>query len=148
MMMILRSPGRSSGSSSYFVNAKPARAKDVQLLFADWRLAQVIRHGQPGRIGAIVGAKPNDRRALLEEAANITGLHSRRHEAELRLRGAETNLERLDDGIAGLTEQRDCFANRRVRPALPFGRGLARKAEVGSLLANGQPARQVLANRG
>jgi chromosome segregation protein len=58
-----------------------------------------------GRIGAVINAKPSDRRGLLEEAAGITGLHSRRHEAELRLRAAETNLERLDDVIATLEAQ-------------------------------------------
>ena len=55
-----------------------------------------------GRIGAIVGAKPVDRRTLIEEAANIRGLHARRHEAELRLRGAETNLERLEQLLSYL----------------------------------------------
>ncbi|MGB1863291.1 MAG: AAA family ATPase, partial [Candidatus Puniceispirillum sp.] len=104
---ITRKIERGKGSS-YYVNAKPARARDVQLLFADTatgaRSSGIVSQG---RIGAIVGAKPVDRRALLEEAANIRGLHARRHEAELRLRAAETNLERLDDVIAGLVEQRD-----------------------------------------
>ena len=90
------------------MNARPAHAKDVQLLFADSatgaRSSGIVSQG---RIGAIIGARPVDRRALLEEAANIRGLHARRHEAELRLRAAETNLERLDDVIAGLVEQRD-----------------------------------------
>jgi chromosome segregation protein len=118
---ITRKIERGKGSS-YFVNAKPARAKDVQLLFADSATgARSSGMVSQGRIGAIVGAKPNDRRALLEEAANITGLHSRRHEAELRLRGAETNLERLDDVIAGLTEQRDSLRKQSGQP-LPFGR--------------------------
>ena len=77
---ITRKIERGKGSS-YFVNAKPARAKDVQLLFADSATgARSSGMVSQGRIGAIVGAKPNDRRALLEEAANITGLHSRRHE--------------------------------------------------------------------
>jgi len=101
---ITRKIERGKGSS-YFVNTRPARAKDVQLLFADSatgaRSSGIVSQG---RIGAIVGARPTDRRALLEEAANIRGLHARRHEAELRLRGAETNLERLDDVVAGLIE--------------------------------------------
>ena len=59
-----------------------------------------------GRIGAIVGAKPEDRRSLIEEAANIKGLHQRKHEAELRLRNTETNLERLEDLIGQLAEQK------------------------------------------
>ena len=92
--------------STYRVNGKEVRARDVQLLFAD---AATGAHStalvSQGRIGAIINAKPADRRSLLEEAAGITGLHSRRHEAELRLRAAETNLERLDDVIATLVSQ-------------------------------------------
>jgi chromosome segregation protein len=133
---ITRKIERGKGSS-YFVNAKPARAKDVQLLFADSATgARSSGMVSQGRIGAIVGAKPNDRRALLEEAANITGLHSRRHEAELRLRGAETNLERLDDVIAGLIEQRDSL-RKQARQASRY-RSVAdriRKAEAQLLLA-------------
>src|SRR3546814_7763265 len=59
-----------------------------------------------GKIGSIVQAKPIERRALLEEAANIRGLHTRRHEAELRLKAAEQNLERLDDVLKALEGQR------------------------------------------
>ena len=132
---ITRKIERGKGSS-YFVNAKPARAKDVQLLFADSATgARSSSMVSQGRIGAIVGAKPNDRRVLLEEAANITGLHSRRHEAELRLRGAETNLERLDDVIVGLTEQRDSL-RKQARQASRY-RSVAeriRKAEAQLLL--------------
>ncbi|MEE8536043.1 MAG: AAA family ATPase [Kiloniellales bacterium] len=94
------------GGSSYRVNGKEARARDVQLLFAD---AATGAHStaivSQGRVGALISAKPTERRALLEEAAGITGLHSRRHEAELRLRAAETNLERLDDVITALELQ-------------------------------------------
>ena len=92
--------------SVYRVNGRDVRAKDVQLLFAD--LASGARSTalvSQGRIGAIINAKPGQRRHLLEEAANITGLHSRRHEAELRLKAAETNLERLDDVIQALDVQ-------------------------------------------
>jgi chromosome segregation protein len=92
--------------SVYRVNGRDVRAKDVQLLFAD--LASGARSTalvSQGRIGAIINAKPEQRRHLLEEAANITGLHSRRHEAELRLKAAETNLERLDDVIQALDVQ-------------------------------------------
>jgi len=103
---ITRKVERGKGSS-YFINGRPARAKDVQLLFADTatgsRSAGMVSQG---RIGAIVGAKPEDRRSLLEEAANIKGLHQRRHEAELRLKNAETNLERLEDIANQLAEQR------------------------------------------
>ncbi|MDE0201127.1 MAG: chromosome segregation protein SMC [Rhodospirillaceae bacterium] len=92
--------------SNYTVNGRDVRARDVQLLFAD---AATGAHsaalvGQ-GRIGDIIGAKPVQRRALLEEAAGITGLHARRHEAELKLRAAETNLERLQDVIGTLETQ-------------------------------------------
>ena len=96
---------RGSGSS-YRVNGKEVRARDVQLLFADSATgAHSTALVSQGRIGTLISAKPTDRRTLLEEAAGITGLHSRRHEAELRLRAAETNLERLDDVIAALEAQ-------------------------------------------
>src|SRR5262249_57465458 len=96
---------RGSGSN-YRVNGHDVRARDVQLLFAD---AATGAHStalvSQGRVGALISAKPVDRRALLEEAAGITGLHSRRHEAELRLRAAEANLARLDDVIVKLESQ-------------------------------------------
>lgn len=92
--------------SKYRVNGKEVRARDVQLLFADSATgARSTAMVSQGRIGAIIAAKPEQRRSLLEEAAGITGLHSRRHEAELRLRGAETNLERLDDILVTLDTQ-------------------------------------------
>ncbi|MDD2795399.1 chromosome segregation protein SMC [Acidocella sp.] len=84
--------------SSYRVNGKEARARDVQTLFAD--LASGARASamvSQGRVGALVNARPDERRALLEEAAGITGLHARRHEAELKLKAAEQNLSRADD---------------------------------------------------
>jgi chromosome segregation protein len=82
------------------------RARDVQLLFAD--LSSGPRSGaivSQGKVGDLINSKPTDRRMLLEEAAGITGLHSRRHEAELRLRAAETNLSRLDDVLSALANQ-------------------------------------------
>jgi chromosome segregation protein len=92
--------------SAYRVNGKEVRARDVQLLFADSATgAHSTALVSQGRVGALINAKPIERRALLEEAAGITGLHSRRHEAELRLRAAETNLERLDDIVATLESQ-------------------------------------------
>ena len=92
--------------STYRVNGKETRAKDVQLLFADSATgARSTAMVSQGRIGAVIAAKPEQRRSLLEEAAGITGLHSRRHEAELRLRGAETNLERLEDILGALDAQ-------------------------------------------
>jgi chromosome segregation protein len=92
--------------SAYRVNGKEVRARDVQLLFADSATgAHSTALVSQGRVGALINAKPIERRALLEEAAGITGLHSRRHEAELRLKAAETNLERLDDIVATLESQ-------------------------------------------
>jgi chromosome segregation protein len=92
--------------SAYRVGGREARARDVQLFFAD---AASGAHSpalvSQGRIGAIINAKPTERRALLEEAAGITGLHSRRHEAELKLKAAETNLARLDDVLKTLDAQ-------------------------------------------
>lgn len=92
--------------SQYKVNGREARARDVQLLFADVSTgARSTALVSQGRISAIISAKPQQRRHLLEEAANITGLHSRRHEAELRLKAAETNLARLNDVITALEAQ-------------------------------------------
>lgn len=92
--------------STYRVNGQEVRAKDVQILFADQATgARSTGLVSQGRIGAIINAKSTDRRLLLEEAAGITGLHSRRHEAELRLRAAESNLERLEDVLTTLGTQ-------------------------------------------
>jgi chromosome segregation protein len=104
-LVVSRKIERGEGSA-YRVNGMDTRAKDVQLLFADSATgAHSTALVSQGRIGAIIAAKPADRRALLEEAAGITGLHSRRHEAELRLRAAEANLARLDDVIVTLESQ-------------------------------------------
>jgi chromosome segregation protein len=105
LLEVRRRIDRGAGSS-YEVNGKEARARDVQLLFADSSTgAHSTAMVSQGRVGALINAKPTDRRALLEEAAGITGLHSRRHEAELRLRAAEANLARLDDVIVTLEGQ-------------------------------------------
>ncbi|MEX0760568.1 MAG: AAA family ATPase, partial [Tistlia sp.] len=102
---IVRRIERERGST-YRINGREVRARDVQLLFADAASgAQSPAIVGQGRIGAVINAKPAERRSLLEEAAGIAGLHSRRHEAELRLRAAETNLERLDDVIGTLDSQ-------------------------------------------
>ena len=102
---VTRRINRGSGST-YRVNGKEVRARDVQLLFADSATgARSTALVSQGRVGALIAAKPVERRALLEEAAGITGLHSRRHEAELRLRGAETNLTRLDDALVVMETQ-------------------------------------------
>ena len=84
--------------SKFYINNKEVRAKDAQMLFADLSTgAHSPSLISQGRIGALVTAKPADRRAILEEAAGISGLHVRRHEAELRLGAAENNLKRADE---------------------------------------------------
>ncbi len=117
--------------SVYRVNGKEVRARDVQLLFADASTGAhspaLVRQGQ---IGELIAAKPVQRRALLEEAAGISGLHSRRHEAELRLRAAEQNLERVDDIIAQVEQQLETL-KRQARLAARYRAlsGDIRKAE-------------------
>jgi chromosome segregation protein len=118
--------------SVYRVNGKEVRARDVQLLFADASTGAhspaLVRQGQ---IGELIAAKPTARRALLEEAAGISGLHSRRHEAELRLKAAEQNLERVEDVITQVTQQLEQL-KRQARLATRY-RGLSgeiRKAEA------------------
>jgi len=92
--------------SAYRINGRDVRARDVQLLFAD---AATGPHSaalvSQGRVAALIAAKPAERRLLLDEAAGTTGLHARRHEAELRLKAAEANLTRVDDVIATLGVQ-------------------------------------------
>ena len=84
--------------SKFYINGKEVRAKDAQMFFADLSTgAHSPSIISQGRIGALVTAKPTDRRAILEEAAGIAGLHVRRHEAELRLDAAENNLKRADE---------------------------------------------------
>ncbi|HKT19338.1 MAG TPA: AAA family ATPase, partial [Stellaceae bacterium] len=102
---IVRRIERGTGSD-YRINGREVRARDVQLLFADAASgAHSAALVSQGRIGAIINAKPSERRMLLEEASGITGLHSRRHEAELRLKAAESNLVRLEDVLRALETQ-------------------------------------------
>ncbi|MCC6918984.1 MAG: chromosome segregation protein SMC [Alphaproteobacteria bacterium] len=118
--------------SIYRVNGREVRMRDVQLLFADASTGAhspaLVRQGQ---IGQIIAAKPLQRRAILEEAAGISGLHTRRHEAELRLRGAETNLGRLNDVIGELETQLQGL-KRQARQATRYRNlsGLIRQAEA------------------
>lgn len=110
------------GGSTYRVNGKEVRARDVQLLFADLATgAHSTAMVSQGRVGALIGAKPVERRVLLEEAAGIRGLHSRRHEAELRLTAAEGNLERLEDVVGALEGQYQGL-QRQVRQATRYRR--------------------------
>ena len=94
--------------SIYKVNSKNVRMRDVQLLFAD---SSIGAHSpglvSQGRIADMINAKPTQRRMVLEEAAGISGLHARRHEAELKLRAAETNLLRVEDVFGAMTVQLD-----------------------------------------
>jgi chromosome segregation protein len=104
---IARRIERESGSN-YRINGREVRARDVQILFADASTgARSPALVHQGRIGEIIQAKPEQRRRVLEEAAGVAGLHARRHEAELRLKAAETNLLRVEDVIGQLTAQID-----------------------------------------
>ena len=102
---IVRRITRDAGSA-FKANTKDVRARDVQMLFADASTGAhspaLVRQGQ---IAELINAKPKARRRILEEAAGISGLYQRRHEAELKLRGAETNLSRVDDVIEQLANQ-------------------------------------------
>jgi chromosome segregation protein len=102
VLEITRRIDRGQGST-YRVNGVETRAKDVQLLFADASTGanspSLVRQGQ---ISELIAAKPSNRRRILEEAAGVSGLHTRRHEADLRLRAAEANLARLDDVMGEL----------------------------------------------
>jgi len=114
---------RESGSA-YRVNGREVRARDIQLLFADAstgsRSPSMVRQGQ---IGELINAKPTSRRQILEEAAGISGLHARRHEAELRLRAAETNLDRVEDVVGEIGTQLESL-KRQARQANRY-RGLS-----------------------
>ena len=131
LLEVTRRIEREAGSI-YRINGRDVRARDVQLLFAD---ASTGAHspaivGQ-GKIGELIAAKPVDRRSLLEEAAGIAGLHNRRHEAELRLKGAEQNLARLDDVISEIEQQLDGL-KRQARQAVRYRNlsGAIRQAEA------------------
>jgi chromosome segregation protein len=102
---VLRRLKRGAGST-YKLNGRTVRGKDIQLLFADASTGAnspaLVRQGQ---ISELIGSKPSNRRRILEEAAGIAGLNTRRHEAELKLNGAETNLERLSEVSAEVERQ-------------------------------------------
>lgn len=117
--------------SAYKTNGNEARARDVQMLFADASTGAhspaLVRQGQ---ISELINAKPKARRRILEEAAGISGLYQRRHEAELKLKGAETNLARVDDVIEQLDSQLGSLA-RQARQA-------KRYREIGAELRNSE----------
>lgn len=110
--------------STYRINGKEVRAKDVQLLFADAATGAnspaLVRQGQ---ISELIGAKPQNRRRILEDAAGIAGLHARRHEADLKLKAAETNLTRLDE-VLGEIEAQAASLRKQARQAERY-KGLA-----------------------
>lgn len=116
---VVRRITRDAGSA-YKTNGKEARARDVQMLFADASTGAhspaLVRQGQ---ISELINAKPKSRRRVLEEAAGISGLYQRRHEAELKLNGAETNLARVDDVIDQLESQLHTLA-RQARQAARY----------------------------
>jgi chromosome segregation protein len=143
---VLRRIDRGRGST-YRVNGKEVRAKDVHILFADAsagpRSPAIINQG---RVGALISSKATDRRSLLEEAAGIGGLHARRHEAELRLRAAEANLTRLEDVVGALANELTAL-KRQARQASRY-RNLTehiRDAEIRLLAARWTAAAAALA---
>ena len=127
---ITRRITRDAGSA-YKVNTKDVRARDVQMLFADASTGAhspaLVRQGQ---ISELINARPKARRRILEEAAGISGLYQRRHEAELKLKGAETNLVRVDDVVEQLAAQLTQLA-RQARQA-------ARYREIGTELRHAE----------
>src|SRR6187399_358527 len=128
---IARRIERDSGSN-YRINGREVRARDVQILFADASTgARSPALVHQGRIGEIIQAKPEQRRRVLEDAAGVAGLHARRHEAELRLKAAETNLTRVEDVIGQLAGQMDGL-KKQARQAIRFREVAAkvRKAEA------------------
>jgi len=129
VLEVVRRIDRGEGST-YRINGREVRARDVQLLFADASTGSnspaLVRQGQ---ISELIAAKPQNRRMILEEAAGVSGLHSRRHEAELRLRAAETNLSRLDD----IARELESALNRLRREARNAERYRRLSAEIRTL---------------
>jgi len=123
---------RRGAGSSYKINGRTVRAKDVQLLFADASTGAnspaLVRQGQ---ISELIGAKPQNRRRILEEAAGIGGLAARRHEAELKLKAADENLAKLADIMAEVERQ----ANSLKRQASKARKYRALSEEIGALEA-------------
>src|SRR3982074_2231276 len=131
LLEISRRIERDAGSV-YRINGRDVRARDVQILFADAATgARSPALVHQGKIGEIIQAKPEQRRRVLEDAAGVAGLHARRHEAELRLRAAETNLTRVEDVIGQLAGQIDGL-KKQARQAIRYREVAAkvRKAEA------------------
>src|SRR6266481_5427054 len=131
LLEISRRIEREAGSV-YRINGRDVRARDVQILFADAATgARSPALVHQGKIGEIIQAKPEQRRRVLEDAAGVAGLHARRHEAELRLKAAETNLTRVEDVIGQLAGQMDGL-KKQARQAIRYREVAAkvRKAEA------------------
>ena len=130
MLEIVRRITRDVGSA-YKVSGKDVRARDVQMLFADASTGSqspaLVRQGQ---ISELINAKPKNRRRILEEAAGISGLYQRRHEAELKLKSAESNLARVDDVIEQLASQ--------LAQLMRQARQAARYREIGDQLRHAE----------
>ncbi|HEX6866870.1 MAG TPA: chromosome segregation protein SMC [Caulobacteraceae bacterium] len=144
---VVRRIDRGDGST-YRINGREVRARDVQLLFADASTGAnspaLVRQGQ---ISELIAAKPQNRRRILEEAGGVSGLHTRRHEAELKLRAAETNLSRLDDVVREL----ETTLNRLKREARQAEKYKKLSAEIRAvqsavLFTRWNDARELLAN--
>ncbi len=119
LLEISRRIERDAGSS-YRINGRDVRARDIQILFADAATgARSPALVHQGKIGEIIQAKPEQRRRVLEDAAGVAGLHARRHDAELKLKAAEDNLVRLDDVVGQLTQQLSGL-KRQARHALKY----------------------------
>ncbi|MCR9269297.1 MAG: chromosome segregation protein SMC [Hyphomonadaceae bacterium] len=132
---VMRRLKRGAGSS-YKLNGRTVRGKDIKLLFADASTGanspSLVRQGQ---ISELIGSKPQNRRRILEEAAGISGLNTRRHEAELKLRGAETNLERLTEVSAEVERQLESL-KRQARKARKYKELSARISALEAYLAH------------
>ena len=146
VLEITRKIEREHGST-YRINGREVRARDVQILFADAstgsRSPSLVRQGQ---INEIISAKPQARRRILEEAAGVAGLHTRRHEAELRLKGAEDNLARIDDVLTQIAAQGDGL-RRQARQAHRYKALQAeiRRAQALAMLIDWEAAKRELA---
>lgn len=121
--------------SLYKVNGKTTRARDVQMLFAD----TVTGANSPalvsqGRVAEMINAKPQDRRKVLEESAGVSGLYVRRHEAELRLRAADANLQRVED-LVGSMEGRLGALKKQARQAVRYKELSAQIRELETAIA-------------
>ena len=133
ILEISRRIERDAGSV-YRINGRDVRARDVQILFADAATgARSPALVHQGKVGEIIQAKPEQRRRVLEDAAGVAGLHARRHEAELRLKAAETNLTRVEDVIGQLAGQIDGL-KKQARQAIRYREVASRVRKAEALL--------------